>query len=176
MASMVVTLIGPDRPGIVETVAEVVRSNGGNWLESRMSHLAGQFAGILLLQVPDQNVTAIQDGLAELKDRGLKIVAEVDESAAATSRSGRSLMVQVVGNDRPGIVRELTQVLAGHDVNVEELTTTCEDAPHSGGQIFRAVGRVRAPTDLNPELLQEELERLAADLMIDVTSESEAAD
>lgn len=173
MASLVVTLVGPDRPGIVETVAEAVRANNGNWLESRMSHLAGQFAGILLLQVPDAEVPALQSALAELKDRGLKIVVEVDASARPSGSEGQLLTVQVVGNDRPGIVRELTQVLAGHDVNVEELTTTCEDAPHSGGQIFRAVGRVRAPEGLNPDLLREELERLAADLMIDVTSEVE---
>ena len=78
--------------------------------------------------------------------------------------------MHVVGNDRPGIVRELTQVLAAHDVNVEELTTECNDAPHGGGQIFTAKAQLRLPEGLTIELLQDELERLATDLMIDFTS------
>ncbi len=48
MADLVLTLIGPDRPGLVEAVAEPIAAHGGNWLESRMAHLAGQFAGIVL--------------------------------------------------------------------------------------------------------------------------------
>ena len=53
MTDLVLTLIGSDRPGLVEAVAEVIAGHGGNWLESRMAHLAGKFAGILRVEIPE---------------------------------------------------------------------------------------------------------------------------
>ena len=52
---LVMTVIGQDRPGLVESVAALVAENGGNWLESRMSRLGGHFAGILRVEVPGEN-------------------------------------------------------------------------------------------------------------------------
>lgn len=171
---MVITLIGPDRPGIVGAVSDVVRNHGGNWLESRMSHLAGQFAGIVLIDVSESNVETLSDGLQKLSEEGLQVVAAIDSSAKPTVVTGAVWHLSVVGNDRAGIVREVTQVLASHDVNVEELTTECKDAPVSGGQIFKAVAKIRLPEPLSLELLQDELERIATDLMIDITSPEDA--
>lgn len=170
MPSLVVTLVGPDRPGIVGTVSDVVRRHAGNWQESRMSHLAGQFAGILLLEVPEDSVEDLLVGLNSLSQHGLKVIAEVDSgSADSAPPSGSVWNISAVGNDRPGIVREVTQVLTAHNVNVEELTTECLDAPLGGGQIFRATAQIRLPADLTTDVLQHELEELATDLMIDFT-------
>lgn len=176
MPSLVVTVLGPDRPGLVGAVSDVVRQHGGNWLESRMSHLAGQFAGIILLDVADADVAAMADGLQNLKAHGLKVVTEVDSFARPASNSAPIWQLSVVGNDRPGIVREVTQVLVAHNVNVEELTTECSDAPHSGGPIFRATVRIRLPAELDTGVLQTELENLASDLMIDFSSAAAAGD
>jgi len=167
MPSLVVTLVGPDRPGLVGTVSDVVRRHDGNWLESRMSHLAGQFAGIVLIDVSTDRSAALIAELQQLGDQGLKVVTELDASPAPTSVTGTLWSLSVVANDRPGIVREVTSVLASHDVNVEELTTECAEAPLAGGQIFKANAQVRLPDGLTTDLLQEELERLATDLMID---------
>lgn len=169
MPSLVVTLVGPDRPGLVGLVSDVVRSHDGNWLESRMSHLAGQFAGIVLIDVPESHQSSLVDALQQLATHGLQVVTAVDSSVPSADDTGKVWRLNVVGNDRPGIVREVTQVLASHDVNVEEFTTECDEAPQSGGQIFRAIARVRLPEPLAPELLQDELERIATDLMIDIS-------
>ncbi|MEQ9410932.1 MAG: ACT domain-containing protein [Fuerstiella sp.] len=179
MPSLVVTLVGPDRPGLVGAVSDVVRRHGGNWRESRMSHLAGQFAGIVLVEAPDDRSEALVTDLHNLSSLGLKVVAQLDTvrgadaglTGDADAGDGTLWTVSVVGNDRPGIVREVTQVLAAHDVNVEELTTACSDAPLAGGQIFRATIRLRVPEGLSVELLQDELEGIAMDLMIDFTAE-----
>ncbi len=167
MPSLVVTLVGPDRPGLVGAVSDVVKHHGGNWLESRMSHLAGQFAGIVLVDVAEADSAALVAGLHALKDKGLKVVAELDASPLHAPTGGTLWELSVVGNDRPGIVREVSQVLAAHDVNVEEFSTECTDAPQGGGQIFRATARLRLPDGLSTGELQHELEELAADLMID---------
>jgi len=104
---LVLTLIGHDRPGLVEAVAAIVASHGGNWLESRMAHLAGKFAGILRIEVPSDNATALQAALAALDARGLKVVGEPSDGAGEAT-SGRTLDLELVGLDRPGIVRELS--------------------------------------------------------------------
>ena len=173
MPALVVTLVGPDRPGLVGVVSDVVRRHDGNWLESRMSHLAGQFAGIVLVEATSDDCSALVADLEELESRGLKVVVAVD-SESQTSEPGQLFRLSVVGNDRAGIVREVTQVLTSHEINVEELTTECEAAPQSGGQIFRAVARIRLPDLLSPELVQDELERIATDLMIDITAVEES--
>jgi glycine cleavage system regulatory protein len=170
MPSLVVTLVGSDRPGLVGSVSDVIQKHNGNWLESRMAHLAGQFAGIVLVDVPEANTEALIGGLNLLSSQGLKVVTELDTAKVADESAGPAWLVNVVGNDRPGIVREVTQVLASHEVNVEELTTECNDAPQGGGQIFTARAQLRLPEGLTIELLQDELERLATDLMIDFTA------
>lgn len=167
MSSLVVTLVGPDRPGLVGAVSDVVRTHGGNWLESRMSRLAGQFAGIILIDVAAAHATALASGLEQLSNEGLKVIVEQDTASAAGAGDGRLMTMNVVANDRGGIVREVTSVLAQHNVNVEEFTSECTDAPQGGSRIFKAQARLRLPDNLALEQLQEELENLATDLMID---------
>src|SRR6187455_3077209 len=84
MTNLVLTLLGPDRPGLVELVASVIAAHGGNWLESRMSHLAGKFAGILRAELPPDRLEAALAALAALEARGLKVIAE--PAAAGTAR------------------------------------------------------------------------------------------
>src|SRR5512142_2859395 len=122
MADLVLTLIGPDRPGLVEAVAEPIAAHGGNWLESRMAHLAGQFAGILRVEVPDANAAALAAALRALETQGLRLTLETGPGAAAPA-ARPTRVVELVGLDRPGIVREISRVLAERGVNIEELVT-----------------------------------------------------
>src|SRR2546423_4505446 len=108
MKSLVLTLLGPDRPGLVEAVADVIAAHGGNWLESRMAHLAGKFAGVLRAEVPADRTRAVVEALARLEERGLKVVAEVAAGPVAAG-DRRPMELELVGLDRPGIVREISQ-------------------------------------------------------------------
>jgi len=167
MTDLVLTLIGPDRPGLVEAVAEIVAAHGGNWLESRMAHLAGKFAGILRIEVSAEKAAALQSALAELDSRGLKVAGE-PSGAAGSATSGRTLDLELVGLDRPGIVREISQLLASSGANVEELSTDRTSAPMSGEMLFQAKARVRLPSNADLASLRTALERLASDLMIEI--------
>jgi glycine cleavage system regulatory protein len=168
MTSLVLTLLGPDRPGLVEAVADVIAGNGGNWLESRMAHLAGKFAGVLRAEVPADKVATVVAALARLESRGLKIVAEAAPSASVATADQRPMDLELVGLDRPGIVREISQLLAQHGVNVEELTTDRSSAPMSGEMLFRARARVHIPTGADLARLRSGLERLANDLVVEI--------
>ncbi|MCH2169614.1 ACT domain-containing protein [Myxococcota bacterium] len=167
MASLVLTLIGPDRPGLVEMIAQTIADHGGNWLESRMSRLAGQFAGILRAEVPEDRAPDLEAALRELADRGLRVVVEQSQAGTATD-ARRALSLELVGTDRPGIIREISQALAARGVNVDELHTECSTAPMSGEALFKATARLHAPPDLTDQELGEELEKISADMMVHI--------
>jgi len=170
VTDLVLTLLGPDRPGLVELVAGIIAAHEGNWLESRMTRLAGHFAGILRAELPEARVPAALAALSALEGRGLKVIAE---SAAQGPGPGpeRTMNLELVGLDRPGIVREISQLLAANEVNVEELTTNRKSAPMSAEMLFEARGRVRVPATTDVAALRTSLERLAEDLLVEVRLE-----
>jgi glycine cleavage system regulatory protein len=170
--SLVLTVIGADRPGLVELVADTARAHQANWEESRMARLGKRFAGIVLLTVDDARVDALAAGLRGLEARGLTIVVEHDR--AAEPGKGRKLRLDLVGPDRPGIVRELSTVLAASEINVEDLHTQVVSAPMSGEPMFKLVAQLRAPETLSLGALQTSLRELAQDLVCDVSVEEDA--
>lgn len=162
------TVIGRDRPGLVESVASIVAKHGGNWLESRMARLGGQFAGIVHVTVPSDQQQAFESELQQLGQDGLNIVVKADSvSAGLAPQAVRQL--EIVGQDRPGIVRQITQALAGFGVNVEELETECESAAMSGETLFKARARLSIPPSCDLSQLRQTLEKIAADLIVDVS-------
>jgi glycine cleavage system regulatory protein len=167
MIDLVITLIGPDRPGLVEAVAQLVLSHAGNWLESRMAHLGGKFAGILRVEVPSEKVAALRTALAALDTHGLKVVAEASETPDGAT-GNRPMRLSLLGLDRPGIVRQISLLLARHGVNVEELSTDRSSAPMSGEMLFRAQARLDVPATTDPAAVRADLERLAGDLVVEI--------
>ncbi len=168
MSDLVLTLIGPDRPGIVEEVAQPIAAHGGNWVESRMARLAGQFAGILHVEVPDDRAAALVEALQLLEQRGLQVAIETGPRQAPPGPR-RLLSVDLVGIDRPGIVREISHVLAERGVNIDDLTTDRSPAAMSGEMLFHSRARVSVPPQVDPAELRARLEKLAADLMVQVS-------
>ena len=175
--ALVLTFIGDDRPGLVDAISEKVAASGGSWLESRLAHLAGKFAGILLVNVPDEKVDALCAALRELEEKGLRVAIERGEAAAGAAASDKILKLDIVGNERAGMVREVTQTLTALCVNIEEFSSGVESAPFSGLEMFRATARLRAPPGLSAEVLRQSLERLAGEIMVDlVISDGGAVD
>ncbi len=170
--SLVLTVIGEDKPGLVELLSSTVTTHDGNWLESRMSHMAGKFAGIVRVEIPESSVAAFTAALASLAARGLKVTAEPTATATAAV-SHPALRLEVIGTDHPGIVRDITRALSGRNVNVEELSTECTSAPMSGEPLFRATARLRLPEGVSVEQVRRDLEQVAHSLMVDVTLDPE---
>jgi glycine cleavage system regulatory protein len=167
MESLVVTVIGKDRPGLVESVSAAVEAHGGSWVESRMSRLAGQFAGILRVSVPSAEADALSDALEALRAGGLRLV--IERGVEDVEEDGHVILLELVGSDRPGIVHKISEALAARGVNVDELNTECEGAPWSGGTLFKAMAKLRAPRTLDLDQLRESLEAIAGDLMVDIS-------
>jgi glycine cleavage system regulatory protein len=166
--SLVLTLIGEDKPGLVELLSQTVAAHDGNWLESRMSHMAGRFAGILRASVPEASAAALVDALTSLESRGLRVVVERSEHTD-TETDLRRIPLELVGADRPGIIREISHALATRNINVDELLTECSSAPMSGEILFVAKVSLRVPRGAPLDELQDVLEEIADDLMVEVT-------
>ena len=164
---LVMTVIGQDRPGLVDSVAGLVAEHGGNWLESRMSRLGGQFAGILRVEVPSENEPALVAGLKNLASRGLTVVVHPDQPKAPAPAARQSLL-EIVGQDRPGIVRQISHALAGFGVNVEDLQTECDSAAMSGETLFKARARLTIPVACDAAVIRQKLEQIAADLIVEI--------
>lgn len=166
---LVLTVIGDDRPGLVEQLATAISKHNGNWLESSMAHLSGKFAGIVCVGIAANDVDALKTELSALA--GLRITAEVAGTDAAPSEqpNGRRLKLSLVGHDRIGIVREVSQVLARHAVNVEDLSTHTASAPMSAAILFHATADLTASPTLDTRALTSDLEQISNDLMVDIT-------
>ncbi|MBU0751122.1 MAG: glycine cleavage system protein R [Gammaproteobacteria bacterium] len=169
---LILTVIGNDRPGIVGKLSAIISAHQGNWLESSMSHLAGKFAGIVKVAVPAERVEALQAALSGMS--GLRISGET-ATAEKSAVAGRRLKLSLVGHDRIGIVREVSQVLAHHAVNVEELSTHTSSAPMSAEVMFHASIELTASHELDAHTLTAELERISNDLMVDINLDESLA-
>jgi glycine cleavage system regulatory protein len=167
MAMMVVTLAGPDRPGLVSRISERIAAHGGSWLESRLAHLAGQFTGIVLASLPDDEVDALEATFHGLQEGGLRVTLHRAADAAAALPEAE-LVLSVVCQDRPGIIRDIARVLADAHVNIDELTTDVSSGSFSGEPMFHAEAKLRLPAGLGVESVRAELERLGNELMVDI--------
>jgi glycine cleavage system regulatory protein len=176
LATLVMTVIGPDRPGLVKMVATRVADHGGNWLESRMCHLGGQFAGILRVEVPPERRDELLNALRGLEAEGLRVIVHAEDGtemahrgAAGSGAAGGSLAtVALVGTDRPGILRSISGVFAAHGINVEDLSSERTNAPMDGGLLFQARATVYVPASVKISVVRADLEKIAADLMVDL--------
>ena len=167
MALLVLTLVGPDRPGLVSTLSAMVAGRGGSWLDSEMARLAGQFAGILLVSVPDASVDPLTAELRGLEGGELHLTVQ-PAAAEGVPQPNRMLHLELVGQDRPGIVRDLARVLAEQGVNIEDLTTSVTSGAFTGEQVFTASASLRVPEEVETDALKATLERLGDDLMVDM--------
>jgi glycine cleavage system regulatory protein len=166
--SLVVLVIGPDRPGLVDILSDRVAIHGGSWSESRMAHLAGQFAGIVRVTVPSEHADALVSALEALTSRDLTVVVRKGTDDEPHVAKGRLAHLEVVGTDRPGIVQSVSHQLAEHGVNVEDLHTELSIAPMSGETLFRVLADLRLPEALDAADLRRLIEDLSGDLMVDL--------
>ena len=168
MHSLVITIVGPDRPGLVRALSEQATEFGANWTDSVMANFAGQFAGIVHLQVPANRSDDLQSALRAIDSDNLHIqVVRADGQAAQVP--SRRITLALVGHDRPGIIQSIATRLAEHGVSIDTMKTHIASGAMSGEQMFHLDARLTIPGGLDTEQLQAGLEGLANELMVDIT-------
>lgn len=171
--SLVLTVIGDDKPGIVEQISDRALATGANWEESSMARLGGKFAGLLRLSVPAGRADALAADLRALSASGLSVIVEA--SHVPQQPPARHLRLSLIGNDRPGIVRDIARVLAEHQANIETLDTSVVNAPMTGEPLFHAEATLSMPSTTSADALRQVLEALAGELMVDLTFDDATA-
>lgn len=164
MKQLVLTLIGKDKAGLVERLATVVSEHNGNWMASNLSHLAGYFAGILQVEVAEQDLVALTDALQNISELDIKI----QHGEETTLNNQQLLKFVITGNDRPGIVRELSSVIKHKGTNIIHFESEKQSAPNWGVPLFNAVATVELPASVSRSEVVNALEAIAADIVVDV--------
>lgn len=164
--TVVVTLIGPDRIGIVQTISQAVSRHDANWLNSSMANLAGQFAGILEIEVNPEQRDALLDSLNAIDESSLQI--QTASPVLAGSQAQRQVTLELLTQDHPGIVHQITRALTTLSLSIEELKTSTENAPMAGGTLFRAIAVLNIPDNMSSDKIQDLQHELSQSLMADV--------
>jgi glycine cleavage system regulatory protein len=166
MATLILTVIGDEQPGLVSTLSAPVKERGGSWERSQMARLAGKFAGIVLIEVPEDRADLLVADLVALTSQGLQVT--VERTAQPAPQDTERLQLDLLGDDHPGIVAEISAALASQHVSIEELVTDVRDAPMSGGTLFEAHAVLTAPAGTSTDDLGSLLEGLAHELMVEI--------
>ncbi|WP_203581847.1 glycine cleavage system protein R [Microbacterium hibisci] len=167
MTTLVLTVVGDDRAGLVAAVADVVGNHGGNWENSQLAELSGAFAGIIEVSIAPERAAELREALGVL-DGLLKVTVHAGtEEPPATD--ARPLTIEVIGNDHPGIVRDVSAALRAHGVSIDHLSTRTTEAAMYGGRLFEATVVARVPASVDLAKLTGDLERLATEIQVDVT-------
>lgn len=165
--SLVLTICAHDRPGVMQRISNVISENGGNWLESRMARLGGQFAGIVRIECNEQILGTLKESLKALAAEAISIEIH-DQGDLSDYPYTRCLRIDIFGNDRPGIVSQLTQAISKAGANIEELNTSIESAAMSGHSIFHASGSICLPNETDEQSLINAVENLSDDLNVEI--------
>lgn len=171
--SVILTVVGSDRPGLTRAIADAVFAAGGNWLESHLSRLGGKYVGSVLVELPADRLGELEAAARAIDAVGLDVA--IVPSASGSDRTGQPFAIEIVGQDRPGIVREVTTVLAGLDVNIEDFTTAIEDSAWSGAPLFRGKARLLVPAGVSTDQVREALERISGEIMVDFAVQPETS-
>ncbi len=167
VTSLVVTVVGPDRPGIVSLLSAKAQAFGANWAGSRMASLAGQFAGMVHFEVPPEHADALSAALLSLGSAELKI--HIERSEGTSVPAGRRIVrLELVGHDRPGIVRDLSGALAQRGVSIEELHTEIVSGAMTAEHLFKVKAVLLVPKTVTNEDVRHALEALANEMMVDI--------
>jgi glycine cleavage system regulatory protein len=165
--AVILTVVGSDRPGLTQALADAVLAAGGNWLESHLSRLGGKYVGSVLVEIDDERLLGLEAAIAKIDRIGLDVA--IVPAGDAVEPDGAALHVELVGQDRPGIVREVTAVLARLGVNIEDFDSRQESGSWSGERLFRATLRLSLPHGMGSDAVREALEAISGEIMVDFT-------
>jgi glycine cleavage system regulatory protein len=172
---VILTVIGSDRPGLTEALAGAVLASGGNWLEGHLSRLGGKYVGSVLVALPAAGLDALRDRVAHVDAAGLKVdIVVAGDAASDPGAAGTPLELSLVGQDRLGIVRDVSAALSALGVNIETLETGIEGSAWSGSPLFRADIRLRLPPGVGHGDVQTALESVSGDMMVDFKADTAA--
>ena len=170
MALLVLSVVGSDRPGLTKALSEAVLGAGGNWLESHLSRLGGLYVGSVLVELAPGGVEGLRAAVAAVDALGLEVRIAPAADASAAAGGGEALKLSVVGQDRPGIVKQVTEALSAVGANIETFETWITAEAHSGQPLFHLEADVRLPAGVAAGAVRDALEDISGEIMVDIAA------
>ena len=164
MNHIVISCIGSDQTGIVDTLSKKISEHDGNWQVSSLHHLSGFFAGVIEVAVDKSKTQALISALESID--GLKCQIEIAKSTP--KKVSTNLLLELTANDRAGIVQEISSVIHQQGGNLIKLVSSQASAAHTGQLMFKAKVQI-AINEADVDELVSALEHIADDLMVDIT-------
>lgn len=168
---LVLSVIATDRPGLVHTLAEAVAGHGGNWVDSSMARLGGEFAGIVRVSLPEGSLGALEGALQALSGQGITVVTR---RSAGGPPPMQAATLELTCADSPGILREIAAALAARGVSIDELETEVFEGSMSGQPLFSARARLALPEGVDADSLRETFEAMGQDMMAEIVLRDDA--
>ncbi len=166
MATLILSVMGSDRPGLTQALAGAVLASGGNWLESHLSRLGGLYVGSVLVELAADGIERLRAAVQAVDADGLEV--RITPAVEAPGAAGDAVHFSLVGQDQPGIVHQVTAILSALAVNIEDFETRISAEPHSGAPLFHMEARLRLPPTLGPAQVQAALEDISGEIMVDI--------
>lgn len=166
---IVLTLTGPDRIGIVEDVTRLLLEQGGNVETSRMARLGGEFAILMMVSLPAEQLAGLERSIGILAARGYRVTFNPTDRSYAENFSGwLSYRIEVSGADHEGIIHEIAHFLSWRGINIESMDTGTMQAPNSGMPLFAMIASVAVPQGLDGQDWKGELEDAGRRLNVEI--------
>lgn len=163
MNHIIISCIGADQTGIVDTLSNIINEHDGNWQVSSLHHLSGFFAGVIEVAISESNTQALVSALNGIDSLNCQIEIAKQHSEKVSS----TLVLELTANDRPGIVQEISSVIHRQGGNLIKLVSSQASAAHTGQLMFNAKVQV-AINETDVDELVSALEHIADDLMVDI--------
>jgi glycine cleavage system transcriptional repressor len=169
--NVVLTLTGHDKVGLVDYVTNLIVKHKGNVEASRMAHLGGEFAMLMLVTIPEKAEPALEKDFKELHREGYQVALVQTKDDSKKHAGWLPYQIEVAGADHQGIIHEVAHHLASQNINIENMDTSTSPAPMSGTPLFTMKGVVLVPPKLNFHDWSDALEEVCDKLNVNVKIE-----
>ena len=167
---LVVSALGPDRPGLVADVTQYLTERGANVEDSRMVVLGGEFGIMVLVSGPAEGLARVQRDTGSLEQKtGLGVLTRVTKSPEEHRRAvAIPCIVTAEALDHEGIVVSVASALHRLGINIVSLDTSAYNAPVTGSPLFRLEAQVELPRGVTLARVRESMAELGTTQNIDV--------
>ncbi|GAA5189100.1 glycine cleavage system protein R [Ferrimonas gelatinilytica] len=161
-SQFIISVIGPDLPGILKQLTEVTHDRGGRWINSKICNMDGRFMALIKIDVPKEGQNALQSALQQLND----VEVTIHPLSPPPKHDAVSAAFRIDADDRPGLINDISQLMASHSINIDQLESHRLGVSDTGQSLFTAKLQVTLPAELDPASLARELEGLHEHIVV----------
>lgn len=167
---VVISSMGPDRPGLAKDIAEFFTARGINIERSRGCVLGNEFGMIILTSGKTDDIERLIKDLDSLREK-TKLDIYVRKTKAPGHRDVLpSIPYKLIATsiDHPGIIHQICKSLQTRKVNIDDISTNVNNNPVTGANTFQMVCYFSLPPAIKIIDLKNDFNRISDEYNIDI--------